>query len=98
MVRAQAWTSIVVATAWGLSLSGWPTLGAAGTPKALTRAELLWLDRATFGVDNATVTTYQQLGREKFLEEQLRPVAPDPPALRSALAELSISGMTAEAV
>ena len=97
MVRAQAWTSFVVATACGLSLCGGPALRAAGTPKALTRAELLWLDRATFGVDNATVTTYQQLGREKLLEQQLRPVAPDPPALRSALAELSISGMSAEA-
>ena len=97
VVRALAWKSFVVATACGLSLGGGSALRAAGTPKALTRAELLWLDRVTFGVDTATVTAYQQLGREKFLEQQLRPVAPDSPAVQSALAGLSISRMSAEA-
>jgi uncharacterized protein (DUF1800 family) len=100
MVRAQAWISFVVATACGLSLSGGSALRAAGRPKApgaLTRAELLWLDRVTFGVDAATVTNYQQLGREKFLEQQLGPSAPDPATLRAAVAELNISDMNPEA-
>jgi hypothetical protein len=40
-------------------------------PAALTRGELRWLGRVTFGIDSATVTRYRLLGREKFLDEQL---------------------------
>ena len=48
---------------------GTAQLRGAGGPKPLTRADLLWLDRVTFGVNNRVVSSYQQLGREKFLEK-----------------------------
>src|ERR1700690_189813 len=34
---------------------------------ALTRGELRWLGRVTFGIDAAAVARYRLLGREKFL-------------------------------
>jgi uncharacterized protein (DUF1800 family) len=37
----------------------------------LHRADMLWLERVTFGLDSATVADYRQLGRERFLEHQL---------------------------
>ena len=46
---------------------------AASVTPPLTRGDLRWLDRVTFGIDSATVARYRQLGREKFLDEQLHP-------------------------
>jgi uncharacterized protein (DUF1800 family) len=68
----------------------------AGAPKGLSRGELRWLERVTFGIDHATVERFQQLGREKFLNEQLRPAA-DPRDLAEAIAAMPIAQQTAEA-
>ena len=45
---------------------------AARTPPALTSGDLRWLGRVTFGIDSASVAEYRRVGREKFLDEQLR--------------------------
>jgi uncharacterized protein (DUF1800 family) len=39
---------------------------------ALHRADALWLERVTFGLDSGAVADYRRLGRENYLEEQLR--------------------------
>src|ERR1700737_3354959 len=69
------------------------TTGAA----ALTRGDLRWLARVTFGVDSATVAAYQRLGREKFLDQQLRPPSGDSGGLANAVAALSVARQSAEA-
>src|SRR5258708_28900804 len=40
-------------------------------PPPLTRGELRWLGRVTFGIDSAIVVRYRTLGRQKFLDQQL---------------------------
>jgi uncharacterized protein (DUF1800 family) len=77
-----------------LSLSG--ALGA--SPSAsLTRGELRWLGRVTFGIDSATVADYRRLGRQKFLDAQLHPPADDPADLAAAVAAIPITRKSAEA-
>ena len=39
---------------------------------ALDRAEVLWLERVGFGIDSAELAAYEQLGRARFLDEQLK--------------------------
>ena len=39
----------------------------------LKRSDMLWLARTSFGLDSASVASYRSLGREVFLERQLRP-------------------------
>jgi uncharacterized protein (DUF1800 family) len=39
----------------------------------LTRDDVGWLGRVAFGVDSATVARYRELGRRRFLDEQLQP-------------------------
>ena len=46
---------------------------------ALTRGELRWLGRVTFGIDSVSASRYRAISREKFLDEQLHPPASDPP-------------------
>ena len=69
---------------------------AASKPTVPTRGELRWLGRVTFGVDAAVVARYQQLGREKFLEEQLTWPAADAPAIAAIIATLPSTQRTAE--
>ncbi|GLQ88751.1 DUF1800 domain-containing protein [Dyella flagellata] len=45
-------------------------LQAAGNPP-LSADDISWLRRASFGLDSATVERYQELGRTRFLDEQL---------------------------
>src|SRR6266567_647790 len=66
-------------------------------PASLTRGDLRWLARVTFGIDSATVAAYRRLGREKFLDEQLRAPAADSPDLQSAIAAIPVTQQTAEA-
>src|SRR6185437_2399091 len=69
-------------------------LSARTTP--LTKGDLRWLSRVTFGVDSATVDAYRRLGRDKFLDAQLHPPADDPPALHDAIAALTIEQQPAD--
>jgi uncharacterized protein (DUF1800 family) len=72
--------------------------GVVGTPAAsgrLSNGDLRWLTRVTFGIDRATVARYRQLGREKFLDDQLRPTVEDPD-LATAIAAIPATQRTAE--
>ena len=76
-----------------LAAAGHP---AASAPSTLTRGDLRWLARVTFGLDSASVARFRQLGREKFLDEQLHPPADDPPALAHAIGAIPVTQQTAE--
>jgi uncharacterized protein (DUF1800 family) len=69
---------------------------AASSPP-LTRGDLRWLSRVTFGIDSTTVARYQRLGREKFLDEQLHPPADDPAGLAADISAIPVTQQTAEA-
>src|SRR5438105_10538171 len=69
---------------------------AAFTPKPLTRGDLRWLARVTCGLDSTSVARFRQLGRERFLDEQLHPPAADPPELARAVAAVPVIQQTAE--
>ena len=77
------------------SLAVWVALPAAA-PKPLSRGDLRWLGRVTFGVDTATVAEYQRLGRDRYLAAQLAPAA-DPVSLQAAVATIPVTQRTAEA-
>ena len=55
-------------------------LPAAARDDALTKEDVAWLDRVTFGIDSATVASYRDLGRRRFLDRQLHPKADALPA------------------
>ena len=61
----------------------------------LTRGELRWLSRVTFGIDTLAVARYRALGREKFLDEQLHPPVSDPSNLAAAIAAMPMLQQTA---
>jgi len=80
-----------------LALGGGAAL-AAGKASELSRDDLLWLNRITYGADSATVATYARVGRRQFLEQQLAPRdAALPPAVAEQIARLAISDERANA-
>jgi uncharacterized protein (DUF1800 family) len=74
-----------------------PAASRLAAPAALTRGELRWLGRVTFGIDTATVARYRLVGRERFLDEQLHPPSSDPPPLAAAIAAIPVTQQTAQA-
>ncbi len=46
---------------------------AAGARAPLTAEDVRWLNRITYGIDSATLERYRLLGRQRFLDEQLKP-------------------------
>ena len=59
---------------------------------ALTREDIQWLDRVTYGPTTVTVDEYVKLGRRRFLNEQLHPGdvrLPQPAAAQIAALEIS---------
>jgi len=60
--------------------------------RAMHREDTLWLERVSFGLDSASVESYRELGRERFLERQLHPgdvALPAPIAADIAALEIS---------
>ena len=45
---------------------------AAAVSPTIPRGDVRWLNRVTFGINTPTVARYQELGRERFLDEQLQ--------------------------
>ena len=86
----------VTAAASLILLSLVSALGAS-SPAPLTRGELRWLGRVTFGIDSGTVAEYRRLGRQKFLDAQLHPPAGDSAGLTAAIAAIPVAGKSAEA-
>src|SRR6202049_2709460 len=72
-----------------------PVASRPAAPVALTRGELRWRARVTFGIDTATVARYRALGREKFIDEQLHPPFSDPANLAAAIAAIPVTQQTA---
>jgi uncharacterized protein (DUF1800 family) len=48
-----------------------PPAEAASTATRLSQADARWLRRASFGLDSATLDSYQELGRQRWLDRQL---------------------------
>src|SRR5579872_1055578 len=84
----------LVATLIGFTV--WTASPSARGPAPFTRADLHWLERVTFGVDSGIVAEYRRVGREKFLDEQLKAPAADTGDLAREIAALGISQKTAE--
>lgn len=81
----------------GLAAAAMPAaLPLAAAPATLTRGDLRWLRRVTFGVDTTTVARYRELGRNKFLDEQLRAPVADAAPVAAAIAALPTIHRTAE--
>jgi uncharacterized protein (DUF1800 family) len=76
--------------------SGVEKPAAVAPPRALGAEDVGWLNRVTFGVDSAALTRYRQLGRARFLDEQLTWLPPEPPDLAAAIAALPVTQQTAE--
>jgi uncharacterized protein (DUF1800 family) len=59
-------------------LGAWLVLAACApiptqSPTAVTREDVLWIDRVTYGIDTPTLAEYRRVGRAAFLREQLAP-------------------------
>jgi uncharacterized protein (DUF1800 family) len=61
-----------------------------------TGRDLRWLNRVTFGVDSTTMARFHELGREHFLDEQLKASLDAPPPLAAAIAAIPITQHSAE--
>lgn len=66
-------------------------------PTAISKADLHWLNTVSFGADQASVRRLGAIGRERFLAEQLRMPAADPPQIAAAIAALPVSREDPEA-
>jgi uncharacterized protein (DUF1800 family) len=65
-------TGIVFSFALACLIAGAGALASSATPgEALSHADALWLERITYGLDSATVARFRELGRRRFLDEQL---------------------------
>ncbi|HEX6464543.1 MAG TPA: DUF1800 family protein, partial [Vicinamibacterales bacterium] len=96
-MRYRASFSLAAAALSGAVLTANPALRASERhPAALTRGNLQWLSRVTFGVDTATVAEFRRVGRERFLDEQLRAPVADSDDLGKAIGALTISGQSAQ--
>jgi uncharacterized protein (DUF1800 family) len=76
----------------GCATRGGDSPAATAPLRAMRREDTLWLERASFGLDSASVESYRQLGRERFLERQLHPgevALPVPIAAEIAALEIS---------
>ena len=77
----------ILAVAGALSLPGWAAAGS-----ELSRQDLQWLERVTYGPDTATVSEYEKLGRRRFLDQQLHPGTVQlPPQATTEINDLDIS-------
>jgi len=68
---------------------------AAAVPQTLARSDVRWLDRVTFGITAPIVARYKELGRQKFLDEQLKAAPVDPQPLAAEIAAIPITQRTA---
>jgi uncharacterized protein (DUF1800 family) len=85
-----------LAVAWMLLAGGCanpgpkqPAHATAASLPVFHRQDLLWLERVSFGIDAESVGELHRLGRERYLDRQLRgPQAPFPAPLGAELANL----------
>ena len=75
-----------------LAVAGAAVLPTWAMSSELSRDDIQWLDRVTYGPSTATVEEYRKLGRRRFLDEQLHPKdvrLPQPAADQIAALDLS---------
>ncbi len=69
-----------------LALAGAMSAPAAADTAPLTRDDVAWLRRASFGIDSATLERYRERGRERWLDEALADRDDHlPPAIRQEI-------------
>ncbi|MEO8810311.1 MAG: DUF1800 domain-containing protein [Rhodanobacter sp.] len=70
-----SWQRLLIVAASALLLMATsaplPANAQPGPATHLTHADILWLQRASFGLDSATLESYRQLGRQHWLDQQL---------------------------
>jgi uncharacterized protein (DUF1800 family) len=79
---------------WILAVAGVVVAPAWATSSELSREDIQWLDRVTYGPSTATIEEYLELGRRRFLNEQLHPKdvrLPQPAADQIAALDISHS-------
>src|SRR3984885_14233547 len=79
---------------WILAVAGVVVAPAWATSSELSREDIQWLDRVTYGPSTATVEEYLKVGRRRFLNEQLHPKdvrLPQPAADQIAALDMSHS-------
>jgi uncharacterized protein (DUF1800 family) len=83
LLTAIGAATLMDAVAWPMDLQG---------SRVPSRQDMLWLDRVTYGPTTATVGRYLELGRRRYLDEQLHPrEAQLPPAIQAQIDALEIS-------
>lgn len=94
------WNVVIMRTgARVAAIATLPVICAASAASPLSRQDILWLDRITYGPTTTVVEDYLKLGRRRFLNEQLHPSRSHLPATVSAqIAALEISHSDAAAV
>jgi uncharacterized protein (DUF1800 family) len=94
-LRSSALLALSVLIAAGCSGSaarGDRPLATAAALPVLHREDMLWLQRSSFGLDSASVADYRRLGRERFLDAQLKAGEPALPApIAAQIASLEVS-------
>ncbi|MEX1826534.1 DUF1800 domain-containing protein [Luteibacter sp. CQ10] len=66
-------------------------LPATATDTALSKEDAAWLNRVTFGADSATVASFRDLGKRRFLDRQLHPSRDGlPAAVNAQIANLDV--------
>lgn len=86
-MRRIAWIAALI-----VSCSGYAVAARAGASSTtLSPEDVRWLSRVTYGVNTAIVERYRQLGRARFLDEQLHPPDDDSPDVASEIAAMPIS-------
>jgi uncharacterized protein (DUF1800 family) len=95
-MHMRALKGVILAVVAALSLAGCAS-APPSAPHAPASPDMAWLQRMTFGVNSGVLAQYQKLGRDGFLEEQLRTSdehLPEPVAQQ--IAQLSIGHVDAE--
>ncbi|MEO9080488.1 MAG: DUF1800 family protein, partial [Rhodanobacter sp.] len=78
---ASACSSLLLVASWLA-----PTAVTAHSSPSLSHDDIRWLQRASFGLDAATLESYQQLGRHRWLDQQLNDHTDAlPPAINALL-------------
>lgn len=72
-------------------LFAFAALPAAAADTALSKEDAAWLNRVTFGADSATVASFRDLGKRRFLDRQLHPSGEGlPPAVKAQIAGFDV--------
>ena len=72
VARGKSLSTIACCGLWLMAAALAPGAhAAAASATRLSHADVRWLQRASFGLDSATLVSYQALGREGWLEQQL---------------------------